>query len=158
MISTVSNNTLLLAPGLVGYWSLDEGSGTTTVDARGVNNDGTLMDMDPLTAWTTDVAPTGFANPYTLSFDGVNDRVQVLNDVAFDFGADQDFSIAFWFKTSTSSASAPEILKKQDARFSTRSASRTAAAKSVSNWTMAPTLRQASKPAPATWPMGSGIT
>jgi hypothetical protein len=37
--------------GLVGHWALDEGTGTSAVDATGLNNDGTLTDMTPATDW-----------------------------------------------------------------------------------------------------------
>ena len=55
-------------PGLAGYWSFEEGSGTTTVDASGNNNTGTLTNGP---AWTS--GKIGHA----LSFDGVNDYVDV---------------------------------------------------------------------------------
>jgi hypothetical protein len=51
--------------GLVGYWSLDEGSGATAYDSSGNSNDGTVNGA----LWT--VGKVGGA----LSFDGVNDYV-----------------------------------------------------------------------------------
>ncbi|MCK4294838.1 MAG: discoidin domain-containing protein, partial [Planctomycetes bacterium] len=57
-----------ITDGLIGYWPLDEGSGTTTADVApaGHGNDGTLVD-GPL--WTSGQ----FDN--ALSFDGTNDYV-----------------------------------------------------------------------------------
>ena len=56
------------ASGLVGYWSFDEGSGTTARDLSGRGNTGTLVNGP---TWTT--GRVGGA----LSFDGVNDHVDV---------------------------------------------------------------------------------
>ena len=48
-----SPNVTLLQ-GLVGFWHLDESAGSTVaVDSSGNGNDGTLMDLDPATAWVT---------------------------------------------------------------------------------------------------------
>jgi len=30
-------------PGLIGYWDLDEGEGTSAIDRTGRNNDGTIL-------------------------------------------------------------------------------------------------------------------
>ena len=51
--------------GLVGYWPLDEGTGTTTADVSGSGHLGTLVNGP---VWTSDVA---------LDFDGVDDYVDV---------------------------------------------------------------------------------
>jgi hypothetical protein len=56
----------------VAHWTFDEGSGTTTADATGNGNAGTLQGP----TWTT--GRSGAA----LSFDGVNDYVQVSNPTA----------------------------------------------------------------------------
>jgi len=61
--------------GLVGYWKLDETSGTTAVDATG-NNDGTMQNgldaSDDSTTGTVDRA---------LRFDGVDDFILVRTAV-----------------------------------------------------------------------------
>ncbi|MDA2936242.1 DUF2341 domain-containing protein [Patescibacteria group bacterium AH-259-L05] len=54
------------APGPVGYWKMDEGTGTTTADASGNGNTGTLTNGP---TWTTGK----YSN--ALSFDGVDDYV-----------------------------------------------------------------------------------
>jgi len=56
------------AQGLVGYWTFDEGSGTTAYDYSGNNNNGTLINGP---TWTT--GKVGGA----LSFDGVDDYVNI---------------------------------------------------------------------------------
>jgi outer membrane protein assembly factor BamB len=57
-------------PGLVGYWKLDEGSGTTAYDSSGYNNNGIIYGA----SWTS-----GKVNS-ALSFDGVDDYVDCGND------------------------------------------------------------------------------
>src|SRR3989338_5343069 len=54
--------------GLVGYWTFDEGAGTTANDSSGNNNTGTLTNGP---TWTT--GKIGQA----LNFDGVNDYVDL---------------------------------------------------------------------------------
>jgi len=56
---------------LVGLWHFDEGVGTIASDSSGNGNDGTLVN-DP--QWVTGM----FGN--ALSFDGVNDYVEIAND------------------------------------------------------------------------------
>src|SRR3989344_4707522 len=55
--------------GLVGYWNLDEGPGTTAADSSGSGNTGTLTNGP---TWTTGKVGSG-----ALSFDGVNDGVNL---------------------------------------------------------------------------------
>jgi len=76
--------------GLVGYWTFDEGSGTTAGDSAGVNN-GTLMNG---TTWTT--GKVGSA----LSFDGVDDGVD-LGKIDMSGNA---MTISLWFKADNLSA------------------------------------------------------
>src|SRR6056297_607373 len=64
---------LELAPfthGLVGYWTFDEGSGTTAYDSSGYGNDGTLTNGP---TYVTDSVQGGYA----LDFDGVDDLVTI---------------------------------------------------------------------------------
>src|SRR3989344_8523640 len=69
--------------GLVGYWTFDEGSGTTANDSSGNNNTGTLINGS---TWTT--GKIGGA----LSFDGTNDYV-LINSTAIGAG---DISACAW--------------------------------------------------------------
>jgi hypothetical protein len=57
--------------GLVGYWNLDETSGTIAADSSGNGNDGTLRYMNPNTDWVN--GQIGGA----LDFDGYNDYVSL---------------------------------------------------------------------------------
>ncbi|HEX5220256.1 MAG TPA: PQQ-dependent sugar dehydrogenase, partial [Verrucomicrobiae bacterium] len=71
---------------LTTWLPLDDGTGTTALDASGNGNSGTLINLSP-TAWVASVS--GGA----LSFDGVNDFVRISNHL----GA--DFTISCWVKT-----------------------------------------------------------
>jgi hypothetical protein len=55
-------------PGLVGWWGLDDGSGTTAVDSSGFGRDGTMVGG---AVWVSGRVGGG------LSFDGADDRVDV---------------------------------------------------------------------------------
>ncbi len=62
-------------PGLVAAYGFNEGSGTTTADASGAGQTGTISGA----AWTT-----AGKNGNALSFDGVNDMVTVADTAALD--------------------------------------------------------------------------
>jgi len=78
--STVFQN-LTLDNGLIGYWRLDDGTGSTIArDSSRSGNNGTLSGMDPATDWAPLGAPgITFFDPGSLDFDGVNDFVSVAN-------------------------------------------------------------------------------
>jgi hypothetical protein len=76
-------------PDLVGYWKLDETSGTTAQDATGNGNDGTL-NGDP--QWVA--GRLGGA----LEFDGVGDYVDIGNDPIFNITG--QITVACWIKVS----------------------------------------------------------
>jgi parallel beta-helix repeat protein len=61
--------------GLIGYWALNEGAGNTASDSSGYGNTGTLVNGP---AWTT--GKVGGA----LSFDGINDQVNIRNIAAIN--------------------------------------------------------------------------
>jgi len=74
--------------GLVGYWSFDEGSGTTASDSSGNGNNGTVYGA----AWTDGVSGKA------LSFDGVNDYVDVtISNPVLPLG-DNSHTIEAWIK------------------------------------------------------------
>jgi hypothetical protein len=79
----------------MGYWKFDEGSGSTAADsaAAGYANHGTLQGD---TSWTSDVAPTNFANPYALSFDGTGDYVEVPHNNSLN--PVKELTLAAWVK------------------------------------------------------------
>lgn len=69
-LSPIFNNS-----GLVGYWKLDEGTGTTTNDSSGNSNTGTLTNSP---TWIT-----GKVNN-ALSFDGIDDYVSAGNNASLN--------------------------------------------------------------------------
>lgn len=94
---------LAKAEGLVGYWPLDEGSGTVTKDASGNGNDGAFVDAP---AWVA--GKIGKA----LSFDGVNDYISIPHQDAYTVTTG-NFSIAFWtVQYNPHPASWPRIMGK----------------------------------------------
>ena len=76
------------ASGLVGYWSFDEGTGTTARDLSGRGNTGTLVNNP---TWTT--GQVGGA----LSFDGVDDFVNV--GIGTHYFPLPRFTICSWNRT-----------------------------------------------------------
>ena len=82
---TVYSTRIRSYGGLVGYWRLDEGSGTTAADSSGNGNTGTLVN-----------GPTWVSGRYgnALSFDGADDRVQLTSQPPLTDG----FSFAAWVK------------------------------------------------------------
>ena len=75
-----------LEKGLVGYWKLDDGSGTSATDSSGNANTGTLTNGP---TWTT--GQIGGAT----SFDGTDDYINVGNQSALNLGIN-NFSISVW--------------------------------------------------------------
>ncbi|HVY41144.1 MAG TPA: LamG domain-containing protein [Polyangia bacterium] len=59
-------NTAIINDGLVAYWALDEGGGTTVGDRSGYAN-GLVLSAS---AFTSSVPPLSFSDPSALSFDG----------------------------------------------------------------------------------------
>src|SRR3989344_7825727 len=62
--------------GLVGYWSMDEGKGTTTADISGNNNTGIFITAASSPAWTQGKVNGG------LSFDGTDNYAQATGSQA----------------------------------------------------------------------------
>jgi hypothetical protein len=86
--------------GLVGNWNFNEGTGTTLTDQTSNDNDGTITGA----SWTGNGAPvteaTTATNTHSLSFDGVDDYVDIGRPISTENG---DYaSISAWFKTNTS--------------------------------------------------------
>ncbi|MBU3935296.1 DUF2341 domain-containing protein, partial [Patescibacteria group bacterium] len=78
-----------LSDGLVGYWTMDEGVGTTTLDKSGNNNTGTFGTGSSAPAWSTGKFGVG------TSYDG-NDYVNAGN-----FGTlTPQGTISYWMKPS----------------------------------------------------------
>ncbi|MEW5805288.1 MAG: LamG-like jellyroll fold domain-containing protein [Patescibacteria group bacterium] len=81
--------------GLVGYWTFDEGTGTTAYDYSGNNNTGTLTNGP---TWQTS---TNCKKGGCLSFDGVDDKVSISDSSSLHFGIN-NISLAFWMKNISS--------------------------------------------------------
>jgi len=77
------------ASGLVGYWSFDEGAGTTARDLSGRGNTGTLVNNP---TWVE--GRVGRA----LSFDGVDDNLEIGDRPSLNFHGTQPFTIEAWVR------------------------------------------------------------
>src|SRR3990167_516281 len=91
---------LTIDNGLVGYWRLDDGIGSTVArDSSRYGNHGTLTAMDPSSDWVANPAHSmgSFFNPYALDFDGTDDYVISTSNIS---GMTSDFTstISVWVK------------------------------------------------------------
>jgi len=77
---------------MVAHWPLDDGAGTVVTEVVG-GNDGTMVGLDPATAWISDGKLGG-----AVRFDGTIDHhIEVPHSDAIEFG-DEDFSISCWIR------------------------------------------------------------
>lgn len=93
-------------PNLIAHWTFDEGTGTTAYDSVAANN-GIINDAN----WID-----GQVNG-ALSFDGINDYVDVSPAADLDFERTDAFTLSAWYK---GDAAANTILSKMDAAASYR--------------------------------------
>ncbi len=93
--------------GCVAHYAMIEGGGTTLYNVAQYRNDGTLTNG---VAWTT--GQFG----HCLSFDGVDDYVDLGTSTLFDF-PNQLFSISFWTKTSTLPAGSSYYIARRQIGF-----------------------------------------
>jgi prepilin-type N-terminal cleavage/methylation domain-containing protein len=82
------------AHGMVGYWTFDEGAGTTANDSSGYGNTGTLQNAP---TWTS--GPTGDA----LTFNGTNQYVLVPEVPLFEIST--SWTVSAWFQLTSLPAS-----------------------------------------------------
>ena len=95
--------TAAAATGLIGYWKLNETSGTTASDASGNGRTGTLLNGP---VWTTAGQRAG-----GLVFDGINDAVDLGNPVAFQLTG--SLTVSAWIKSSASPVDDAAIVSKR---------------------------------------------
>jgi|GEM_PF-1559755 len=105
--TTVTNATyynLDINDGLVGYWNLNEGTGTSAADVSGYDVTGTLASSTAQPTWSSTVPGSGYygKNTASLDFDG-GDHVTLssTNDLPSGTAAR---TMCAWAKTDTTSA------------------------------------------------------
>ena len=84
---------LVINDGLVGYWKLDQDSGTVVPDSSGYGHDAELRND---TAWTADAPATAYYNPAALSFDGSGDYLETVHHDALNPG--NALTMSAWVK------------------------------------------------------------
>lgn len=90
----------------VGYWPMDNNTGTSVSDISGNNYTGTFEGTASMT--NANWVPGKYGS--AVDFDGVNDRVTTGDNI--DFGASDDFTIAFWIRKQTATSTDAAIAKK----------------------------------------------
>jgi len=80
-----------LLNGLLGWWKLDETSGSTCEDSSGNDNDGSISGAT--------INQTGHIDK-AYDFDGSNDRVTISKSTSIGTG---DYSVSCWLKTTSTS-------------------------------------------------------
>jgi len=89
VLGMVSTNAAIAAKAnLIGWWKLDDGTGTIAIDSSGMGNDGTLGGNPQWVAGTLGGA---------LDLDGDDDYV-AIDGIADDL-TDNDFTVSAWMKT-----------------------------------------------------------
>ena len=86
------------------YYSLDEGSGNTAVDAVGSDNNGTLANG---VGWTSN---TGGISGSAIVFDGIDDVVAISNAPGINTATFNQRVISLWFNADNLASSAKQVL------------------------------------------------
>lgn len=87
---------LVLQDNPLGYWLLNESSGTTATDSSGNARNGTYANSPTLQA----TGPGASNLPYAVTFNGSNQKVTTGNYTAFAIQPNAAWSIEHWVKTS----------------------------------------------------------
>ena len=109
-IKTAGNalNNLTLNNGLVGYWKMDEGTGTTIIDSSTNSNTGTLTNGPN---WSSDTKNPSYygSDPRSLSFDGIDDLVGLpsISNISYP-------TIGTWIKTTQAPTDNTQIIQRDD--------------------------------------------
>lgn len=87
-----------LTDGLVGYWKMDESSGTNVADSSGNGNTGTAADADVGNGdGNTPPSATGSAKfGYARYFDGIDDYINAGSNSSLDDLPLNDFTVSTW--------------------------------------------------------------
>ncbi|MFK7896673.1 MAG: LamG-like jellyroll fold domain-containing protein, partial [Myxococcota bacterium] len=99
--------TLDIESGLVAHYLFDEGSGSVAIDEAGGDDTGTLSGTP---------APsrvTGILGEALEFADGGDDILTVADSANLDFGSG-DFTVSYWYNTSTTPTSQARIVRKLD--------------------------------------------
>ena len=81
--------------GLLAHWALDEAqAGSIALDSSGFGNHGTLSTNPPMP--TPDVPPVHFRDPYSLSFNGQDQWIEMGNPPLLNLGG--PISMAAWVR------------------------------------------------------------
>jgi hypothetical protein len=100
-LAKLANN---VDPGIAtaGYWPLDEGAGTVTLDKSGNGNNGTLSNGPVYTGDIPQWFRRTIESSYAGSFDGINDYINLGSDATIDNLASSDFTVTSWINLSGS--------------------------------------------------------
>lgn len=83
----------------IGWWMIDEGTGTAVNDFSYNENNGTMVNMEA-GDWKS-----GKIGDYSLEFDGVDEYITIGDDPVLNFERNQSYSLAAWVKTSSADGS-----------------------------------------------------
>ena len=95
------------APGLVGFWSLDEDDGSTASDASGTGNDGSIQG-DP------DLGTAGIAGSTAYNLDGTGDYVRVPDSASLEASDTDAVTVSAWVNKNTDQGGWTAIYQKSD--------------------------------------------
>jgi hypothetical protein len=88
--------------GLIGWWTFDEGTGTTVADSSGAGHDGSFVDSTP--EWVPGMYGTA------LEFDGT-DKVEIPDHADFHFT--NAMSVALWMQPGADQVASAKLFIKQ---------------------------------------------
>ncbi|MBF0197114.1 MAG: LamG domain-containing protein [Planctomycetes bacterium] len=108
ILSISGNGDMLSSSNLIGWWKLDEASGSSVFsDSTGLGNDGTTSTLP-----SGNIGVTGPLSK-AVSFDGVDDNIEIASTESMRLN--NNWSISFWYKRLSFQNSNPGILKKGNA-------------------------------------------
>ena len=102
-------STLDITSNLVAHYEFEENGGVTATDTTAHSNDGALSNSP---TWNTDSAVGTYALDFTGDSVSANRVVTVPDDASLNF--DGDFTVAFWYNSSTSPSSNTRLVGSHD--------------------------------------------